>query len=150
MSNITAIARFPSVELTWQPPEEPNGHIIAYGVTYSVNGSELFIANSTDANTHFIIPDLTPGAINHLSALSVSAYTSIGQGNSTYYNMSNITTTSDNTGMLLTLRHSLEMNFCSVSHYSVSSDCHLRHHIMGPARVQSPSRQLYSITITFH
>ena len=64
------------MDITWAPPESPNGIILRYEVTYTINNSSP-ITNSTELNTAFTIPKLTPGT--RVSA-SVSAYTSAGQG----------------------------------------------------------------------
>ncbi len=81
MFNFAAEPRFISVLLTWSPPQEPNGVIIAYEITYSVNGSELFKMNTT--NTTHIILRL---AINtEVSNISVRVYTSVGPGDASMY-----------------------------------------------------------------
>lgn len=68
-----------TIELTWNPPSEPNGVITNYQVTYRVNNSRLVTINTTDSNTtSFTITSLTPGT--RVSNISVSAYTSAGRG----------------------------------------------------------------------
>ena len=64
------------MDITWAPPESPNGIILCYEVTYTINNSSP-ITNSTELNTAFTIPALTPGT---RVSVSVSAYTSAGQG----------------------------------------------------------------------
>ena len=68
--------RFTSMDITWAPPDSPNGVILRYEVTYTINNSSP-ITNSTELNTAFTIPSLTPGT---RVSVSVSAYTSAGQG----------------------------------------------------------------------
>ena len=78
MLNFTAKPRFTSIVLTWCAPQDPNGVIIAYEVTYTVNGTNTTTINTTDISTQLII-DLAPST--ELSDISVRAYTSIGPGN---------------------------------------------------------------------
>ncbi len=94
VSSFTAVSRFPSVQLIWHPPQEPNGYIIAYEVTYSVNDSQLITVNTTNINTNFVIPQLTPGTTSYLSDISVSAYTKVGPGDPTFH--ANVTSSSEN------------------------------------------------------
>ena len=76
MSDLTGQPKFTSIVLTWSAPQEPNGVIISYEVTYSVNDSK-FTTNST-TDLRFAIPSLTPGT--NVTEISVSAYTSVGRG----------------------------------------------------------------------
>ena len=78
VSNLTVQPKFTSIDLTWSAPQEPNGVIISYEVTYRVTGSNLNTTNTTDLNTTFSISSLTPQTT--VSNISVSAYTSIGPG----------------------------------------------------------------------
>ncbi len=48
VSNLTGKLDFTSVMLSWGPPQEPNGIIIAYEVTYTINGGYLTRVNVTD------------------------------------------------------------------------------------------------------
>ena len=67
---------FTSIVITWRPPQDPNGVIIAYEVTYRVNDSNLTTINTTDITTTCTL------ALNtRVSGISVRAYTSIGPGN---------------------------------------------------------------------
>ena len=77
MSDLIALAKFTSVDLSWSAPQEPNGDIISYEVTYRVTGATLII-NTTDLSTSFSIPSLSHQTT--VSGLSVSAYTKIGRG----------------------------------------------------------------------
>lgn len=70
------------LELTWNPPVEPNGVIITYQVTYRVNNSRLVTVNTTHLNTTFTIASLSPGSL--VSNISVSAYTRVGRGMPAY------------------------------------------------------------------
>ena len=79
MSDLTAGTEFTSVVLTWSVSQEPNGVITAYEVTYSIDGA-VVVDTSTDVTTTFTIPSLPPNTI--VSSISVSAYTSIGRGES--------------------------------------------------------------------
>ncbi len=75
MSNFTAEPILISVLLTWSPPQEPNGVIIAYEITYSVNGSESNTTNTTNT-THTLKLALS----TEVSNISVRAYTRVGPG----------------------------------------------------------------------
>ena len=78
VSDLNALPKFTSIDLTWSAPQEPNGVIISYEVTYRVTGSNLVTTNTTDLSTPFSISSLTPQTT--VSDISVSAYTSIGRG----------------------------------------------------------------------
>ena len=80
ISRITADSYFDYVTFTWSAPE-PNGVIISYQVTYRVDGSEIVTVNVT--STTFTIRELVPGT--NVTQISVSAYTSVGQGPSTQH-----------------------------------------------------------------
>ena len=80
MSDLDANPEADSVVLTWSVPQEPNGIIIAYEVTYSINGSDITVVNSTNGASTLTIPSLPPNT--NISSISVSAYTSIGRGES--------------------------------------------------------------------
>ncbi len=55
VSNLTAEPRFTSIVLTWSPPQDSNGVIIAYGVTYRVNDNSIIATNTTvNSTTHII------------------------------------------------------------------------------------------------
>ncbi len=67
---------FTSVLLTWSPPPEPNGVIIAYEVAYHINGISPMAANTT--GTRLVVElVLNLGIFD----VTVSAYNSIGPGN---------------------------------------------------------------------
>ena len=78
MSDLTALSTPTSINLTWSAPQEPNGVIISYQVTYRVTESNLVTTNTTDLSTTFSVSSLTPRTT--VSSISVSAYTSIGRG----------------------------------------------------------------------
>ncbi len=78
MSNLRAEPlNFTLVLLTWSPPQGPNGVIIAYEVTYTVNSSEPSEMNTTDVTT---VLTLTLAFSTEVSNISVRAYTSVGPG----------------------------------------------------------------------
>ena len=76
VSDLTGKPKFTSIVLTWSAPQEPNGVIISYEVTYRVSEGNLVTTNTTDLR--FTIPSLTPGT--NVTEISVSAYTSVGRG----------------------------------------------------------------------
>ena len=78
MSNLAGVPKFTSIVLTWSPPQEPNGVIISYEVTYTVNGSNTVGVITSDLSTTFTIPSLIPQT--RVTAITVTAYTRIGQG----------------------------------------------------------------------
>ena len=78
VSNLAGTPKFTSIVLTWSPPQEPNGVIISYEVTYTVNDSNAIRVNTSDLSTTFTIPSLTPQT--RVSAITVTAYTRIGRG----------------------------------------------------------------------
>lgn len=89
MSNLNSRSKFTSVVITWNPPQEPNGLIISYEITYVVNGSSI-ITNTTGLRT-FTITSLMPQSI--IPTISVSAYTRKGRGESA--TLENVTTLSE-------------------------------------------------------
>ena len=76
VSDLTGEPKFTSIVLTWSAPQEPNGVIISYEVTYRVCDGNLVATNTTDLR--FTILSLTPGT--NVTEISVSAYTSVGRG----------------------------------------------------------------------
>ena len=78
VSDFTAGPEATSVVLTWSVPQEPNGIIIGYEVTYSIDGGAITVVNSTNGDNTLTIPSLPPNT--NISSISVSAYTSIGRG----------------------------------------------------------------------
>ena len=76
VSDLTGQPKFTSIVLTWSAPQEPNGVIISYEVTYRDSDGNLVTTNTTDLT--FTIPSLTPGT--NVTEISVSAYTSVGRG----------------------------------------------------------------------
>ena len=68
-----------TVVLTWNPPQQRNGIITQYTVTYRVNGSAPVTKNTDDPDTTtFTVPSLFPQTT--ISDISVRAYTSAGPG----------------------------------------------------------------------
>ena len=79
VSNLIINVTLTSVNLFWSPPEQHNGILTHYEVTYRLNGSnEVINVSSESLSTTFTIQPLTPetGVVD----ISVSAYTSAGQG----------------------------------------------------------------------
>ena len=76
VSDLTGQPKFTSIVLTWSAPQEPNGVIISYEVTYRASDGNLVTTNTTDLR--FTIPSLTPGT--NVTEISVSAYTIVGRG----------------------------------------------------------------------
>ena len=76
MSDLTGQPKFTSIVLTWSAPQEPNGVIISYEVTYRVSDGNLVTTNTKDLR--FTISSLTPGT--NVTEISVSANTSVGRG----------------------------------------------------------------------
>ena len=77
VADLNSRARVRSVDLTWSVPEEPNGVIISYEITYRVTGSNLVVTTNT-TELSFSISPLSP--LTTVFNISVSAYTSIGPG----------------------------------------------------------------------
>ena len=75
--NLTGQPRFTFIVLTWSAPQDPNGVIISYEVTYKGN-DDIVTTNTTDLSTTFTISSLTPGT--NVTEISVSAYTNVGRG----------------------------------------------------------------------
>ena len=48
VSDLTGQTTLTSIVLTWSAPQEPNGVIISYGVTYRVTDGNLVTTNTTD------------------------------------------------------------------------------------------------------
>ena len=67
---------FSIIIISWSTPQVPNGIIIAYEITYSVNGSSLVTVNATGTTT--LTLELAPSTT--VSGISVRAYTRIGPG----------------------------------------------------------------------
>ncbi len=82
VSDFTTELMLTSVLLTWSPPQEPNGEIIAYEVTYSVNGSEPDTMITTNTTLILILALVN---IEVSNIISVRVYTSVGPGNASMY-----------------------------------------------------------------
>ena len=80
--NFMAMDQFTAVVFTWEPvaPEERNGIIIAYELTYTVNGTNATMVNITDVSTASFTSTRELDINTHVSAISVRAYTSAGPG----------------------------------------------------------------------
>ena len=80
MSPLRSKVRFTSIDITWDRPQDPNGIILRYEITYTVNDNISPVIDSTtnpNDTITFKIPALTLGT---RVSVSVSAYTSVGQG----------------------------------------------------------------------
>ena len=77
VSDLTGQPKFTSIVLTRSAPQEPNGVIISYEVTYRVSDGNLVTTHTIDLR--LTIPSLTSGT--NVTEISVSAYTSVGRGN---------------------------------------------------------------------
>ncbi len=77
MLNLANSTKLTSIVLTWDPPDEPNGILIRYEVTYRISDGNIQTLN-TGLNTGSIISPLATGT--RVSDVSVSAYTSVGRG----------------------------------------------------------------------
>ncbi len=62
----------------WDPPQEPNGIIIAYELTYRINGSSVVTVNSSDVSTTRFTLELAPHT--RVSNISIRAYNRAGPG----------------------------------------------------------------------
>ena len=79
MSDFAVEAVFTSIVLSWSPPQEPNGGIIAYEVSYRSNNQDPITRNTTNVNiTTFTTPEFLPDT--NVSTISVRAYTTVGPG----------------------------------------------------------------------
>ena len=79
VSNLVGTSTLTKVVLTWSPPQQRNGIITKYTVTYRINGSAPVTRDINDPDTTtFTIPSLFPQTT--ISDISVRAYTSAGQG----------------------------------------------------------------------
>ncbi len=77
VSNFVAGDQLTAVTFDWEAPEEPNGIIIAYELTYTVNSTNTTTKNFTDVSTMFTINlDIN----TNVSNISIRAYTSVGPG----------------------------------------------------------------------
>ena len=84
VSNLGNKTKFTSIDIMWDAPQNPNGVILRYEIFYTVNDSVPVMFNNTISDTIFTIPRLTPGT---RVFVSVSAYTSVGQGEAASLNM---------------------------------------------------------------
>ena len=73
--DLTGQPRFTFILLMWSAPQEPNGVIISYEVTYRVSDGNPVTTNTTDLR--FTIPLPTRGT--NVTEISVSAYTIVGR-----------------------------------------------------------------------
>ena len=80
VSNLRSTPYSRAVVFTWSPPQDPNGVILSYEVTYRVDNSTI-TTNTTNLSNMFVITSVTP--LTSISDVVVSAYTRIGRGEGT-------------------------------------------------------------------
>ena len=85
VSNLTGESKFSFITLSWSAPQEPNGAIISYEVTYRVSDGNLVTTNTSNLSTTFTITSLYPGT--NVTEISVRAYTSAGWGEAESFNL---------------------------------------------------------------
>ena len=73
VSNLIGTSTLTTMMLIWSAPQQRNGIIMLYTVTYRVNGSDPVTRNTDD-------PDTTITSLFPLSNISVRASTSAGPG----------------------------------------------------------------------
>ena len=78
VSNFTFGFQYTTLVFVWDPPQEPNGILLAYELTYRANGGDLITQNSSDVDTTILTLNLAPSTT--VSDISVRAYTSVGPG----------------------------------------------------------------------
>ena len=103
MSTLRSKVRFTSIEITWDRPREPNGIILRYEIVYRVNDNTSPITESTTNPNDTItikIPALTLGT---RVSVSVSAYTSVGQGPPA--NLTNLVTPTETREFMLKMQN---------------------------------------------
>ena len=79
MSGLSADPGVVHINISWDPPTEPNGVIVNYEVGFTVGTGILNYINTVD--THYTLTNVSPDTE---VALTVRAYTSIGPGNSVF------------------------------------------------------------------
>ena len=75
MSNLSVVPGVAEVDISWNPPSEPNGIIVNYEVGFFFNGEWN---NTNTSDTRYTLRDLPPSSP---VSISVRAYTVIGSGN---------------------------------------------------------------------
>ena len=79
--NLTSRLALSYLVLKWRAPQQPNGVIISYQVTYWINGTIPVTRNTTNLDTMFVITSQAPPT--ELTDITVSAYTKVGRGQNT-------------------------------------------------------------------
>ena len=106
--------KFTSIVLTWNAPQEPNGVIIRYEVTYRVSDGNPVTTNTAALNTTFTISSLTPGT--RVSSISVRAYNNVGRGEAAVLaHLDTLTAPRESYTHLMII---LNIYYCSCSHGS--------------------------------
>ena len=75
VSNLSVVPGVVEVNISWNPPSEPNGMIVIYELGFSVGGTMLNNTNTSD--TQYTLRDLPPSTS---IVTVVRAYTVIGPG----------------------------------------------------------------------
>ena len=79
MSDLSADPGVVHINISWDPPMEPNGVIINYEVGFIIGTGVLNYINTVD--THYTLTNVPPDTD---ATFTVRAYTSIGPGNSLF------------------------------------------------------------------
>ena len=86
VTGLTGYAKFYTIELSWSPPQMPNGVLTSYDIMYTVNGSSIFPSDSgmatSDTPSH-IIANLEPQTT--ITNITITAHTQIGPGPSAQF-----------------------------------------------------------------
>ena len=79
MSGLSADPGVVHVNISWDPPTEPNGVIVNYEVGFTIGTGVLNYINTVD--THYTLSNVSPSTE---VTFTVRAYTSIGPGNALF------------------------------------------------------------------
>ena len=77
VSNFIAKLELFSVVFDWDPPQEPNGIVVAYELTYTVVSNDTMAQNLSTTFTELVV-EFPPGT--HVSDISIRAFNSVGAG----------------------------------------------------------------------
>ena len=81
VSGLTGSSKFYSLELSWSPPQIPNGVLTSYVIMYTVNSSSSALGDSVMATLEppsYTISNLEPQTT--ITNIIVTAHTQIGPG----------------------------------------------------------------------
>ena len=76
MNQLNVTPSLTTLQLVWSPPEEPNGVIISYEISYQTE-SRVMVANTSHLQRQYTVEHLRPWTTLDVS---VSAYTRLGKG----------------------------------------------------------------------